>query len=439
MIIWIASYPKSGNTWIRSFLSTYLYSNKENQVFKNLKEIKSFPSLSQFKGIFEINSFTKEELEDKKKADKRKFEISEHWISAQKKINLNNKGITFLKTHNFGGQLEGNDFTNSENTLGVIYLIRDPRSVAVSNAYHNNISIDQSVKDLMDEKIIATNDGNLLEFRSSWRINYLSWKNRKYPKIIIRYEDLHLNPYDNFKKILIFINSFQKIEIEDSKIKKSINECSFDKLSKLEKSIGFDEQLKGRTFFRVLFFMPLMITPVGIAYQWRMLADMNRGPLSGIWQAFGLGDLAWGSLAWPARTIIMIADAWMWIPFIFIVLVAALDTVSKDLVEAADVDGAGKLLIFKDVIWPQIAPVAGTVVLIRWIEGFKLVDIPLVMTSGGPGISTETLTMHSWTQWRALDFGGSSAVAYTLLFVTVIICVSFFNFVIRKYSQANQL
>ena len=199
------------------------------------------------------------------------------------------------------------------------------------------------------------------------------------------------------------------------------------------------KKIKGRSFFRLVFFIPMMITPVGIAYQWRMLADMNRGPLSGIWQSFGFGDLAWGSLAWPARTIIMIADAWMWIPFIFIVLVAALDTVSKDLVEAADVDGAGKWLIFKDVIWPQIAPVAGTVVLIRWIEGFKLVDIPLVMTSGGPGISTETLTMHSWTQWRALDFGGSSAVAYTLLFVTVIICVSFFNFVIRKYSQANQL
>ena len=215
--------------------------------------------------------------------------------------------------------------------------------------------------------------------------------------------------------------------------------CSIQFLIGLGLAYICSMNLKGRTFFRILFFMPLMITPVGIAYQWRMLADMNRGPLSGIWQSFGFGDLAWGSLAWPARTIIMIADAWMWIPFIFIVLVAALDTVSKDLVEAADVDGAGKWLIFKDVIWPQIAPVAGTVVLIRWIEGFKLVDIPLVMTSGGPGISTETLTMHSWTQWRALDFGGSSAVAYTLLFVTVIICVSFFNFVIRKYSQANQL
>ena len=102
----------------------------------------------------------------------------------------------------------------------------------------------------MDEKIIATNDGNLLEFRSSWRVNYLSWKKRKYPKIIIRYEDLHLDPFENFKKILIFINSFKKIEIEDSKIEKSVNECKFEKLSKLEQSIGFDEQLKGRTFFR---------------------------------------------------------------------------------------------------------------------------------------------------------------------------------------------
>ena len=198
MIIWLASYPKSGNTWIRSFLSTYLYYNEENNVFKNLKQIKIFPNKSQFKGIFEIDAFTKEEIQDKKKADKKKFEISKYWIAAQKKINLENKGIIFLKTHNFGGTLEGNDFTNAENTLGTIYLIRDPRSVAVSNAYHNNITFDQSVNDLLDEKIIATNDGNLLEFRSSWRVNYLSWKNRKYPKIIVRYEDLLLKPFDNF-------------------------------------------------------------------------------------------------------------------------------------------------------------------------------------------------------------------------------------------------
>ncbi|MGA0127638.1 MAG: carbohydrate ABC transporter permease, partial [bacterium] len=186
--------------------------------------------------------------------------------------------------------------------------------------------------------------------------------------------------------------------------------------------------------FRILFFIPLMITPVGIAYQWRMLADMNKGPFSELWNWVGLGEFAWGSDPWAARTMVMLADAWMWIPFMFIVMLSAIETVSDDLIEAAEVDGASKWMVFTDVIWPQIAPVAGTVILIRWIEGFKLIDIPNVLTHGGPGIATETMTMHSWSLWKALDFSGSSAVAYTLLFVSVVICVSFFNFVIRRFQ-----
>ena len=250
MIIWIASYPRSGNTWIRAFLSTYLYSNENNTVFENIRKITNFPNINQFQGIFEINKFTEEELKDKKKKDKKKFEISKHWVSAQKKINLN-KEITFLKTHNFGGSLEGNDFSNSENTQGVIYVVRDPRSIAVSNAYHNNISFEQSVNDLLDEKIFATNDGNLLEFRSSWKVNYLSWKNRNYPKIIIKYEDLYSEAFENFKKILNFIRRFKKVEIEDSKIRETINLCKIEKLSKLEDLEGFHERLKDeKKFFR---------------------------------------------------------------------------------------------------------------------------------------------------------------------------------------------
>ena len=248
MIIWIVSYPRSGNTWVRSLISTYLFSEKENTVFENIKKIINFPNIKHFKEIFEINEFSKEELKNKKKKDKKKFEISKYWIAAQNKINLNKK-ITFLKTHNFGGSLEGNDFANSENTLGVIYLVRDPRSVAVSNAHHNNISLDQSVNDLLDEKIFATNEGNLLEFRSSWRVNYLSWKNRQYPKIIIRYEDLHKDTFQSYKKILNFINTFQKIDINDLKIKDTIDTCKFENLSNLEDSIGFSERLKNNKFF----------------------------------------------------------------------------------------------------------------------------------------------------------------------------------------------
>ena len=250
MIIWIASYPRSGNTWVRSLLSTYLYYKKDNTVFENIKKIINFPNINHFQGIFEINEFSEEELKDKKKKDKKKFEISKYWISAQKKINLN-KEITFLKTHNFGGSLEGNDFSNSENTLGVIYIVRDPRSVAVSNAYHNNISFEQSVNDLLDDKIFATNDGNLLEFRSSWKVNYLSWKNRAYPKLILRYEDLHADTFQNFKKILNFVNDFQKIDIDDAKIKQTMNLCDMKSLSKLEDSQGFHEKLLSQEkFFR---------------------------------------------------------------------------------------------------------------------------------------------------------------------------------------------
>src|SRR4029079_12000837 len=87
--------------------------------------------------------------------------------------------------------------------------------------------------------------------------------------------------------------------------------------------------------------------------------------------------------------------------------------------------------IFKDITWPAIAPVAATIVLIRLIEAFKIIDMPNVLTAGGPGLATESLTLHSFIAWRTQDLGGSAAVGYLLLFVSTITCVSFFNFVVR--------
>ena len=193
--------------------------------------------------------------------------------SGPKKINLTNE-IIFLKTHNFGGSLEGNEFTNSENTLAVIYLVRDPRSVAVSNAHHNSISYEQSISDLFDEKIFATNDGNLLEFRSSWKVNYLSWKRRSFPRLIIRYEDLISDEYQYFKKILYFINDFKKINIDKLKIKETIELCKLKNLSKLEDQLGFEEKLKkNKKFFRK-----------GLVDEWK--SQLNKGQIKKIENAF---------------------------------------------------------------------------------------------------------------------------------------------------------
>ncbi|PAP93422.1 carbohydrate ABC transporter permease [Mesorhizobium wenxiniae] len=208
--------------------------------------------------------------------------------------------------------------------------------------------------------------------------------------------------------------------------------CTIQFLIGLGLAVLCAQPIKGRTFFRVVFFIPLMITPIGIGYSFRMLADTTKGPFSPIWQWIGLGDFGWANHAWTARLFIVIGDSWQWIPFIFVILLAALENVSRDQVEAGQVDGASGWQVFKEITWPQIAPVAATVMLIRIIEAFKLVDLPNIMTSGGPGIATESMTLHSFFAWRALNLGDSAAIAYLLLFVTVVLCVSFFNLLVLK-------
>lgn len=190
------------------------------------------------------------------------------------------------------------------------------------------------------------------------------------------------------------------------------------------------QPISGKNFFRVLFFIPLMITPLGVGYAFKMVLDITKGPLQPLWDGIGLQNWAWSTDAWAARWFVILGDSWQWIPFIFIVMLAALENVSGDQVEAAQVDGASSVQIFREITWPQIVPVAVTVILIRMIEAFKIVDLPNIMTSGGPGIATESMTLHSYFLWRANDMGSSAAVAYLLLILTVVVCSSFFNYVV---------
>ena len=213
--------------------------------------------------------------------------------------------------------------------------------------------------------------------------------------------------------------------------------CGIQFLIGLGLALLCSQPIRGRTFFRVVFFLPLMVTPIGIGFTFRMMADTGKGPFAPIWQWFGLGDFAWAVNPWTARAFIIVGDSWQWIPFIFVVLLAALENVPRDLVEAGHVDGAGSWQIFREITWPHIVPVAATVMLIRVIEGFKLVDLPNMMTGGGPGIATESMTLHSFFAWRALDPAQSAAISYLLLFVTVVLCVSYFMLVVRKRAAAH--
>ena len=191
------------------------------------------------------------------------------------------------------------------------------------------------------------------------------------------------------------------------------------------------QPIRARNIFRVVFFIPLMVTPVGVAYMFRMLADMQKGPFAPLSAAFGLTGWSWATQAWSARLMVLIGDTWQWTPFMFIVLLAAIENQPRDQLEAARLDGASGLQVFRDITWPSIAPIAATVVLIRLIEAFKIIDIPNVLTAGGPGLATESMTLHAFIAWRTQDLGGSAAIGYLLLFVSTVTCVSFFNYVVR--------
>jgi len=192
------------------------------------------------------------------------------------------------------------------------------------------------------------------------------------------------------------------------------------------------QNLRGRRFFRVVFLLPMMITPVGVAYMFRMLTDTGKGPFTPIWQALGLINFSWVNNPWGARTAILIGDIWQWTPFMFIVLVAALESQSVEPIEAATVDGANSWQIFQNITWPAILPVSMTLVLIRLIEAFKIVDLPNVMTNGGPGTATQSLTYHAYINWRALDLGSSAAVAYMLLFLVTFFSMIFVNLIRQR-------
>ena len=231
MIIWLASYPKSGSTFLRSLISSYVYSESGTFDFKLLKNIKQFPTNEFFENLgIDVGN---------------KNQVSKNYINAQIEINKKSR-ITFLKTHSsFCKMFNRYNFTDLQNTLGVIYIVRDPRNVATSFARHNSKSVRDTV-DIMTNSLATGNEANQVEtYLGSWNFNYNSWKVFKSSNIyhLLKYEDLIFNTKNSFKQVLNFINNNLKfpISIDDRKVEKVIDETKFSKMRDLEKKVGFDE------------------------------------------------------------------------------------------------------------------------------------------------------------------------------------------------------
>ena len=132
---------------------------------------------------------------------------------------------------------------------------------------------------------------------------------------------------------------------------------------------------------------------------------------------------------------VIIGDAWQWTPFMFIVLLAALEAQDQEVLEAALVDGASRLQSFLHITFPAILPVSTTIILIRLIESFKIIDMPNILTGGGPGTATQSLTLQAYLDWRTLNLGRSAAIAYILLIVVTIVATMYISFVRRRVTE----
>ena len=236
MIFWIASYPKSGNTWVRALLSSYYYSDDGFFNQRLLENIGQFP---------EKNYFNDFDYDPKNIIDTSKF-----WIKAQEKINQNNK-LNFFKTHNILGSINNNYFTNKTNTAGAIYIVRDPRNVLTSIQNHYELSKDEALKFMLSEKKYIhdyheKDDFSDFQFISSWEKNYKSWVNQKiFPVKLIRYEDLSIKTLDIFLEIIDFIQSItqEKNNLNHLKAQNSVKSTNFENMKKMEINNGFLESV----------------------------------------------------------------------------------------------------------------------------------------------------------------------------------------------------
>jgi len=135
---------------------------------------------------------------------------------------------------------------------------------------------------------------------------------------------------------------------------------------------------------------------------------------------------------------LILLDTWEWVPFMTIILLAGLQSLPPEVFESARVDGANEWQIFRQIILPMMAPVSVTIILIRALEAFKLFDIVMVMTGGGPGTATETVTMYAYiVGMKNGNLGYASAIAYSLLIMVIIFSTLFINTLRSRVADAE--
>lgn len=194
------------------------------------------------------------------------------------------------------------------------------------------------------------------------------------------------------------------------------------------------QKIPGSEFFRILFLMPMSITPLAVGYMFRMLYHPSRGVFNHLLSSLGLPTINFLGDPKLAMFFVIATDIWHWTPLIFLLLTAGLQGIPESYLEAAQIDGANAWERFRYIIFPQLIPTSIAAILLRSIEASKFMDKLYILTGGGPGISTETPTLFAYLSGLNnfdLAYGATIAMAFFVLvlvfFILTFLVISWFG------------
>lgn len=200
-----------------------------------------------------------------------------------------------------------------------------------------------------------------------------------------------------------------------------------------------DRNLRGMTFLRTMFILPMMIAPVVVGLIWKYMYHPSYGTFNQLLDWLGFDKVEWLGSKY-ALTSVIIADIWQWTPFIFILSLAALQSLPRSALEAARIDGATAWQQIWFIKLPLMMPVLIVTGLLRLIDAFKVLEVILVLTQGGPGLSTEILALRiSRTATEFRELGVAAAMSNYLLLLLLALTLGMFAITRWQEAKANRL
>jgi multiple sugar transport system permease protein len=210
---------------------------------------------------------------------------------------------------------------------------------------------------------------------------------------------------------------------------------TFEFLLGLGLAVLLNREMRGRSFFRAALLVPMMLPTVVVGVVWRLMLNPNFGAINGTLKGVGLNTdaLTWTASPTFAFASVILVDIWQWTPFMFLIMLAGLQAIPQEPYEAALIDGSSSWQTFRNVTLPLLKPAILIALLLRTMDLLRVFDQIFILTEGGPGSATETISLYIYrTAFRFSDFGYAAAMSFVLLLLTNFISMLYIRLLQRQ-------